>query len=197
MAALDKIPALQNLSLDDVYNAFLGMDRRGQIAAAVGLVAVLLALLFLPVTCVSSKLDEREDEYREALSRASEIYGVLTEYARFQKNFEGAQDVGVSGGQDVLQNLVYDTSEEIGIDIKKHRVEVKSQKPETGDLYEEISKEVTMTRVPMDQALKFMHKISGAAEVPVKIKKFNMVIEPRERNIVRQLQFIVATITLK
>lgn len=197
MAALDKIPALQNLSPDDLYNIFLGLDRRGQIAVAVTLVVLLLILLFLPVSCVSSKLDEREGEYREALSQASEIYGVLTEYTRFQKNFKSAQDLGAGAGQDLLQNLVYNTSEEIGIDIKKHRVEVKSQKPVSSDLYEEISKEVSMTRVPMDQALKFMDKLSVSGEVPVKIKKFNMVIEPRERNIVKQLQFVIATITLK
>lgn len=195
MSLLEKIPALQGLNADDLYNAFLGLDRRGQILVSSGVVLVLLILLFVPLSYVSSKLDEQQDAYTQALDKAGQIYGVLTEYSRLQKTFRRDDEAG-SGG-DVLQNLVYDMSEAAGIDIKKHRVVVKSQKPVSGDVYEEISKEVELSRLPLDQALRFLDKIKSSRDVPVKIKKLSMVVEPRERGVLRELKFVLATLVLK
>lgn len=195
MSLLEKIPALQGLNVDDLYNAFLGLDRRGQILVSSGVILVLMVLVFVPLSYVSSKLNEQQDAYTDALDKAGQIYGVLTEYSRLQKTFRREDEAG-SGG-DVLQNLVYNMSEAVGIDIKKHRVVVKSQKPVSGDVYEEISKEVEISRLPLDQALRFLDKIGTSRDVPVKIKKLSMVVEPRERGVLRELKFVLATLVLK
>lgn len=195
MSVLEKIPALQNLNVDDLYNAFLGMDRRGQILAATGVLLVLLTLVLVPLSLVSSKLDGQRDSYMKAIGRADEIYGVLAEYSRLQKAFRKVDEAEASGNQ--LQNLIFSLSSDSGIDIKKHRVAVKSQKPVSGDVYEEISKEVSLKSVPLDQGLRFLDKLSSSREIPVKIKKLDMTVEPRERNVLREIKFVVATIVLK
>ena len=194
MSILDRFLEWKKFSFDDLYNAFLGMERRSQIYITVGLTLFLLILLLWPVSCVSSRLSAKQTEYEDYIKKATEVYGVLSEYSQIQKRFDQLYQGLNKQGKDVLQTLVYDLAEASGIDIKIHRIEVKTAKLTSNEFYEEIGKEVQMRRVPLDQLLSFLNKLLEYDQLPLAIKKLDMKVEPRQRDVLRDVEFVISTI---
>ena len=194
MSILDRFLEWKKFSFDDLYNAFLGMERRSQIYITVGLTLFLLILLLWPVSCVSSRLSAKQTEYEDYIKKATEVYGVLSEYSQIQKRFDQLDQGLNKQGKDVLQTLVYDLAEASGIDIKIHRIEVKTAKLTSNEFYEEIGKEVQMRRVPLDQLLSFLNKLLEYDQLPLAIKKLDMKVEPRQRDVLRDVEFVISTI---
>lgn len=194
MSILDHFSEWKKFSFDDLYNAFLGMERRSQVYLSIGLALFLLLLLLWPVSCVSSRLSAKQMEYEGYIKKAAEVYGVLSEYSQIQKKFEQLDQGLNKQGKDVLQTLVYDLAEASGIDIKIHRVEVKTAKLTANELYEEVGKEVTMRRVPLDQLLSFLSKLLEYEELPLVMKQLDLKVEPKQRDVLRDVEFVVSTI---
>ena len=194
MSILDRFLEWKKFSFDDLYNAFLGMERRSQIYITVGLTLFLLILLLWPVSCVSSRLSAKQTEYEDYIKKATEVYGVLSEYSQIQKRFDQLDQGLNKQGKDVLQTLVYDLAEASGIDIKIHRIEVKTAKLTSNEFYEEIGKEVQMRRVPLDQLLSFLNKLLEYDYLPLATQKLDMKVEPRQRDVLRDVEFVISTI---
>lgn len=193
MALSDKITILQKINFDDLYNTFLGLDKRRQvlIGAAAGL--VLLFLLFLPASCVSQKLNERENEYVEYLDKASEFFGMIAEYEKLQKNFSKVEKSFQNLGSDPLRTVVYKLGEDFGIEASKIQLET-LKSTASSEIFQEVGKEVSMRNVQVDVVIKFIEKLENYEEVPLLIKKVNMKADKNDKRLLRQVSFTVSTI---
>lgn len=192
MALSDKIPILQKINFDDLYNAFLGLDRRRQVIF--GVVAVLLALtaLFMPLSCVSEQLGAKQADYDKYVERASEFFGVLNEYGKLQRNLDRVQENFSKMGADSLSTVIYNLAEEIG--IQKSKIELKSVNLAANDAFQEVGKEVNMRDVQFDDLLKFMEKLASYDQLPLSIKKATIKADVKKRNVMHQASFTVSTI---
>lgn len=194
MSFFEKFSKLKRFNFDDIYNSFLSLDKRGQILSGIGFVLIILLILLLPASCVSSKLSSKEGEYNDYLNKASQVYGYLLQYSRLQKNFEKAgQDLSKSG-KDALQTIVYNLAEEVGINI--NRVSVKSYKSTPKENYEEITIEVSVSSVLLDEMLKLIDKLTHYDKLPLKLLKVVLNVDNREKNTLRKSDLVISTIRL-
>jgi hypothetical protein len=192
LALSDKIPFLQKINFDDLYNAFLGLDRRRQTAFGVAAALGALALLFLPMSCVSEQLGAKQADYDKYVARASEFFGILNEYGKLQKGLDRVQESFSKMGADSLSTVIYNMAEEIG--IQKSKVELKSVNLAENEAFQEVGKEVSMRDVQFDELMKFMDKLSSYDQLPLSIKKASIKADPNKRNVMHQVSFTVSTI---
>lgn len=192
MSLLEKINSFTKLSYDDIYNTVLGLERRQQMIAASVLVVLLIVLLFAPITCVTSKLNEKEDEYKEYVGMASELYAVLGEYSALRGDFGKIEESFGKLGSDSLSRVIYSLAEEIG--IKKSNVSLKSVSLSSSDLFEEVGKQATIKNALFDQTIRLLDQLVHYKELPLSIKKLAIKVDPQNKQLMKSVTFTVSTV---
>lgn len=192
MALSDQFTILQKINFDDAYNAFLGLDKRRQMAVGIAAVVLALLLMVLPLSCVSDQLDAERTEYDKYMDKASEFFGILDEYAKLQHRLDQSQEVFSRMGADSLSAIVYNVAGSNG--IEKNRIELKSVASSPNDAIQEVGKEVRMRDVSFDQLVTFMDKLAAYDQLPLTIKKVDIKVDPNKRQIMHQVSFTVSTI---
>src|SRR5690349_68268 len=110
MSLLEKLNIFNRLNIDDLTSTFLGLERRMQIAASIGIGILLLLFIFLPLSCVTAKLNEKETEYENYMHTVAEFYGVTSEYAALQSRLGSSEGSGSYAGKK-LSDIIYDIAE--------------------------------------------------------------------------------------
>lgn len=192
MSLLEKINPVTKLSYDDIYNTFLGLERRQQMIAVSVLAVLLIVILFAPITCVTSKLNEKEEEYKEYGGMASELYAVLGEYSALRGDFRKIEESFGKLGGDSLSRVIYSLAEEIG--IKKSNVSLKSVNLSTSDLFEEVGKQATIKNALFDQTIRLLDQLVNYKELPLSIKKLAIKVDPQNKQVMKSVTFTVSTI---
>lgn len=192
MTFLEKINSFTKLNYDDVYNTFLGWERRQQMIAISVLAVVLVIILFAPITCVTSKLNEREEEYKAYAGMASGLHAVLTEYSSLRGNFNKIEENFGKLGGDSLSRVIYNLAEEIG--IKKNNVSLKSVNLSSSDLFEEVGKQATIKNVLFDQTIRLLDQLVNYKELPLSIKKLAIKVDPQNKQLMKTVTFTVSTL---
>lgn len=192
MSLLEKINSVTKLSYDDIYNTFLGLERRQQMIAASVVAVLLIVILFAPITCVTSKLNEKEEEYKEYVGMASELYAVLGEYSALRGDFSKIEESFGKLGGDSLSRVIYSLAEEIG--IKKSNVSLKSVNLSTSDLFEEVGKQATIKNALFDQTIRLLDQLVNYKELPLSIKKLAIKVDPQNKQVMKSVTFTVSTI---
>lgn len=192
MTILEKINSFTKLNYDDLYNTFVGLERRQQMIAVSGTAVLLIVLLFAPITCVTSKLNEKETEYKEYAGMASELYTVLGEYSSLRGNFSKIEESFGKLGSDSLSRVIYSLAEEIG--IKKSNVSLKSVNLASSDLFEEVGKQATIKNALFDQTIRLLDQLVHYKELPLSIKKLVIKVDPQNKQLMKTVTFTVSTI---
>lgn len=194
MALLDQIKGLRKFNFDDAYNTFLGLEKRQQVLVGVGAGIVLILLLSLPAMLFSSKLGEIEEDYLKYKKDADRLNQVLQEYSAIQKSLKQSR-ASSSSGSDSLSSLLYKEAEDLG--IPKSRVSLKSLKLPKGDLFDQEGKDVEIRKVPYDQLMKLLNNVKYNKDFPIVINKLVLKVDRKNRQIINQASFSVATIQAK
>lgn len=192
LALFEKITVLQKFNPDDLYNTFLGLDKKRQVGMAVGLLFGVLLLLYLPVSFVSQKLDEKKREFDKYAEKAAEFYGTRNEFNQLQNSFDKIQQNLTKLGTDFLSTTIYNLAEEI--DIPKNKIELKSISLAANDTFQEVGKDVQMMNVPYDQLMRFLNRLQNYDMLPLTIKKLSIKPDANKRQIMHQINFTVTTI---
>ena len=58
-----KYSLLERINFEDLYNAFLGLEQRQQTLIVIGGVVLALLLVFVPISCATSKLGKLQKDY--------------------------------------------------------------------------------------------------------------------------------------
>lgn len=190
---LEQLKNLQKANFDDWYNAFLGLEKRQQVLGVFVFVCLCLFLLWLPWHFLSAKLYAIEEHYLDYRKEAQTLKQTLGDYANLQKVLN--QSSSQTTGEDNLDALIYNMAEEFGIPKKK--VSLKSTKMPPGELFEQDSKDVDIKSVPFDQLMRLLDGIENNQKFPVVIKKLNLKVDRKNRQIINSAVFSVTTIKAK
>jgi len=192
MALMDKISSLKQINIDDLYNDFLGLEQKQQIFVGVGIALVLLLILSLPISCVSSKINEKEEGYLKYMKMASDFYGVQAEYSKLQTSFDRIKKSSSKLGSDPLKRVIYSIADEVG--IQQQKVAPKTISPVTFELFTELGKEVTIKNIRFDQTINLLNLLVTYKDVPIKIKKLAIKVDPKNKQMMRTVSMTITTI---
>ena len=184
---------LQKINFDDLYNTFLGLDKRQQTLAVLGFVLVFLIFLWLPAQFLSVKISNLQENYVSYQSDAQKLKQALNEYGSMQAALTQTSTVGA---EDSLSGLIYNMSEEFGIPKKKVSLKSMSKLPQ-GDLFEQDGKDVEIKAVPFDQLMRLIHGLESNTKIPIVMKKLDMKVDKKNRQVINQATFTVMTIKAK
>lgn len=193
MSFLDKIGLQDKLHLDDLYNTFLSLEKKQQTLASFGIIVILLVLMALPITCVSSKLSEKESEYDKYLDMASEFHGIQQQYSLMKSSLDDIKVQMDKLGFDPLKGILYNITDEIGVD--RRTVTPKKIPDVNDDLFTEQGKDVQIQNIRFDQMVKLIDKLVNNQQLPVKIKKMTAKADPKNKQMIKSLTFTMTTMT--
>ncbi len=196
MAKVNKYSLKARLNLDEIYNIFLGFDSRERLFAISGVLLVLLIVVFVPLSCASSKISEKQSNILSHEKNMDELVAKLKDYQSSQARLKAVQSKWAGRSKISLSATLEDLSRQSGLD--KNIDSIKESPPSGGDkeALEENLASVRVTRAPLSQVLDFFYKIESFGQGGIKIKK--LLIKPRYES--RQLfdvTFDVSTYSLK
>jgi len=188
----EKIKSLSKINFDDLYNDFLGLERNQQIMAVAGIALVALVILFIPISCVSSKISEKEDQYLKFSKMASEFYGIQQQYTDLKKSFDQIKKASSILGVDPLKRVLYNITDEIGID--RSRIDDKTSSPIKGELFTTVGKDVTIKNIRFDQVVDLLSQLVNFKDVPITIKTLKIKTDKKDRQVMREIKLSISTI---
>jgi hypothetical protein len=195
MMILDKLGLSDKINFEDWYNTFLSLEKKQQTLVGVGIAVVILVVLSLPVGCVASKLNEKEEDYQKHLKMASEFYSVQQEYSKLKSSFDNVKKQSSKLGGDPLKGVLYNVTDEIG--VERRSVTPKTVSPVKSELFTELGKDVTIKDIRFDQMVKLLDKIINNEKLPVKIKKLTAKADNKDKKMIKLLTFTMTTLKSK
>ncbi len=177
MALKTKDSPLQHLSLENFYNAFLGLDPREKIFVLVGIGVLTLLLLFLPFSLVSGKMRSMQREvaameggYRDVVAKIQEYQAAQREIQEIERKF---------GGGGSMSGKVEGAAKKAGLAVDQ----LKERAPQESDFFEVNAVDVKISGATLQQLIDFVHEIEND---PASLMRFRRIqIKPRFAN--RQL----------
>ena len=184
---------LQKINFDDWYNTFLGMDKRQQALSVFGFVVFFLLVLWVPSHFLTLKISALEENYQSYQKDAQKLKQTLGEYTSLQSALGQSS---TAAAEDNLSALIYNMAEEFGIPQKKVGLKSMGKLPQ-GDLFEQDGKDIDIKSVPFDQLMRLVNGLESNTKLPVVIKKLNLKVDKKNRQVINQASFTVMTIKAK
>jgi len=184
----------EKLNLEELYNQFLGLDSQQRTLAMVGIGIVLLLLIIIPITCASSKLSEKEKKILNHSKNMDELVSKLQEYQKIESKMKQMESQWTARSKISLSTTLESLSAQSGLD--KNIDTIKEQPPSAGDILEEHSADVRLSRVALSQIIDYLYKVESFQQGALKVSKLQL--KPRYDN--RQLfdvSFTVSTYAIK
>lgn len=194
MAEKHKYGLLGRLNVEDLTNAFMGLEQKEQTIAVMVGVLVFILLLVLPISCASSKLSGLQTDYQKQKKETADLMAKLSEYQTSKGKLEALKVSLKGGGGDSLSTVMESLANEAGIgpNIEKLR----PVNLESNDYYDEVGVDAIVSKVSLSQATDYLTKIVQYTKAPLRIKKLQM--KPRyENRSLLNLTFEVSTIQVK
>lgn len=183
------------LNFDDVYNIYLSLEKKQQLIVTSSLVFFLLLVVFIPLSCVSAKLDGKRGDYEEHVQKASELFGVLAEIKGFEKSFAHIK-TNEDLGSDPIKKVLYMVTDEIGIE-RQRVVDKKANIPSTDKAFIEVGKDVELKNILFSQTVDLLHKLINNSELPLNIKKLQIKVDPKNKQVMKTVSLTITTIEPK
>lgn len=181
---------LQKINLDDLYNLFLGLEKKQQILAVVLVVLFFLGALRLPYRFLNQKISDLQEQYDVYRNNVKDLSDALSEYKVMQSLFSKSTQ---NSSEDSLSALIYNLAETYGIPKKK--VSLKSVgKVMQGDLFEQDGKDVEIKSVPLDQLMRMLGGLETSSQMPTAIKKLDLKVDKKNKQVMSQATFTVMTL---
>jgi len=195
MDFLKNLNISSKLNLDDLYNTYLSFEKKQQVVVGIIAGILLLLVLFVPVSCVSSKLNEKEEVYTKYAKKASQLFGVLNEIKELETSI-GNIKAGSKLGSDPLKKVLYTVTDDIGIERQKI-VPKTSNIPSTDKLFAEIGKDVEIKNVLFSQTIELLDKLVHNDDLPVNLKKLKIKVDQKNKQVMKSVSFTMTTIQAK
>lgn len=190
---LSKLGLSGKFNLEDMYNAFLGMEQRNQIFVLVGSSLLLILLIFMPITCASSKLDKVEKDFAKVKKSGQEIMTQINQYQSEKAELDRLQQKIKSDSGGDINTVIGAVANETGLDVD-------SIKPITGDksdYFEEKGGDVRVVKATLEKAINFLYKLENHPTMPMRIKQISLKAGYGKKSDEMTLTFKVYTLSLK
>lgn len=191
MAIKTKYSPLQHMSLDNLFTAFGELSPRNKAIALGATAALLLLILFLPLSLLSGKVKGLKKEIQTAQKGYSQVVDRIAEYQRIQGEIEELEKrFGGSGG--ALTSRIEAIARESGIAVDQMR----EKPPQETDYLEITSIEVKLSNISISQLMEFLFNLENDRASPMRLRRIQ--VKPKSNN--RQLLDVsceVATFILR
>lgn len=194
MSKIDKHSLLKRINFERLYERFLDLTPRERMITAGGIGFLLVLIIFLPISCASSKISKTQRNVLNHEKNMNELVLKLKAYQEVNGRLRAIESQWAGRGKISLSTTLESISAQNGLD--KNIDTIREQPSSGGDVVEEFSADVRVSRVPLSQAIDYLYKIEHYPQAELKIKQLQ--IKPRYDN--RQLfdlSFRVSTYALK
>lgn len=189
-----KYSLFKRFNLEDMYNAFLGMEQRQQVIFVAGLIFALIAIIVLPISCAGSKLAELNQQYDKGDMLREDLMKNISLYQSLQRDLKGVKNKFTSKNAGSLTTIIESMANQAGIGSQIDRL--KPINLGTTEYYDEEGVDASLSKVNIVQLVEFMNLIESYKEMPLKVSKFQ--VKPRFRNRDElSVTFQVSTIRLR
>lgn len=175
--ALEKLNIFSKLSADDLYNSFMGLERKVQTGIGVAAGVLLFLLLLVPVYVASSAIDAKREMYQKVLKQSTLAFGLQNAVDQMQEAIgEIEADLAKKENSSVKIRI-----EKIARDhgLEKNIKTLTESGQGSGAMFDPVGVECKMTQVPLDGFLKFLHALESLDVPPLTVAKLTMNIDPK------------------
>lgn len=183
------------LNFDDIHNIYLSLEKKQQLIVTASLIFLLLLVIFIPLSCVSANLSSKKQDYEDHVQKASELLGILAEIKRFELSFSDIK-TNKELGSDPIKKVLYTVTDEIGID-RQMVVDKKANIPSSDKAFTEVGKDVELKNILFSQTIDLLHKLLNNAELPLNIKKLQIKVDPKNKQVMKTVSMTITTIEPK
>ncbi len=194
MLKISKHSILERINFERFYEYFLDLAPKERILVASGLAIFVLLLIFVPISCASSKISKTQKNVVNHEKNMNELVSKIKNYRAITGRLKAIETQWSARGKISLSSTLESISSQNG--LNKNIDTIREQPPSGGDMVEENSADVRLSRISLPQAMDFLYKIENYNQGGLKIKQLQ--IKPRYDN--RQqfdLSFQVSTYSLK
>ena len=194
MAGLSKYSLLNRFNFEDLYNAFLNLEQRQQVASLLGAFIFLIVCTVVPITCASSKISQLEGEYEKGEKTNKELMSKLASYQAANVKLDSLKQKLKNSGGGSLNATIESIANELGIKGNVDRL-----RPVTlgaTDFFEEEAVDGAINRLTLDQVVNFLVRVKNYEAMPLKIKKLEIRPKYNKRSELN-VTFQVSTLRLK
>lgn len=169
---MKKYAILQRLSVENLYNTFLGLPPRQQTIALAGVVAGILFLTVLPLSLAAGKLGGLQSRIADTKTQMGEIARQVEEYNKARARLTSLEALLRGGFEASIASAVEGLATQA--QMKENIDSLKERPVAPSDLYDEASVEVKVSRVTLQQLVDFLHKIENAPNKTLRIKRIDI-----------------------
>ncbi len=178
MQFTNKYAFLKRFSVEAVYNTFLGLQPKEQIVAMVLSGALLLLVIFVPISLAGGKISQMEKSISQNREQMGDVVRNIDEYNKEKAKLGAIEALMKSGFDTSLSSSIENIATQSGI---KPNVEQLKERPLVpSEVYDEASVDVRVARVSLQQLVDFLHKIEDEKGKVLRVKQLQ--IKPRYDN---------------
>lgn len=170
--------SLDRLKLANLYSAYFGMSPREQTIALVVAAVVLVLIVILPVTVASGRISKLERDLDDGKKQFKDIMHEIDTYNQRKGELAQIQQTMAGGFDSSLTTTIETLAETNGIKDKIDSVKEKAAAP--SDMFDEVSVDVKLKKVNLEQVVNFLFAIEHHPEKMLRLKQLS--IKPRYDN---------------
>ena len=147
----------KRFNVETLYNTFLGLNPREQMFALIGAGVAVLLLIGLPLSLASAKLGSLEEQIQEGNEKRLEIARRLEQYQQLRKKLDLLESQLEQGFDATVSTTLTSLAGQAGLGDRIQNIRERGATP--SELFDEISVEVTLTKVTLPQLTDYLYKI--------------------------------------
>lgn len=190
MSLFEKIGISGKVNVDELYNNFLGLERRQQNIVATALVIAVVIVFMTPVGCLSHSLSQKRAKYDGYIKMASELEGIQNQIKNREEGFDSLKNSATNMGSDPLKQILYAATDEIGIERQKV-VPTTAKTPESA-VFIEFAKDVKISNISFDQTVQLLGRILAGKGAAVDVKKLSIQTDSKSQQIMKSVSFTLS-----
>jgi hypothetical protein len=169
---------LEKLKFTNLYNMYLGLTSREQTIALIVAGALLVMIVFLPVTVASRKLSRLDQDIQKGNDQLREVVREIDMYQEVQGELRLAEDKLQGGFDSSIATTMEALASRAGI---ADRIDSLKEKPTAAsDLFDELTVDVRLKKVGLRELITYLHSIEQNPDKLLRLKKLE--IKPRFDN---------------
>lgn len=173
MAKSGKYSLKQRLNLNELYETFLALAPRQQVLAIAGLAVGMLLLVFLPITCASSRIGALKQEIENHEKNLGKVVSKLEEYNQAKSKFDAIKSQIKPESQVKLRTLIENLATQSQIGDRIDSLQEKSARKEDEE-YGELKVNGRLVRVSLMQAVEFIYGIENQRNLNLKVSRLQL-----------------------
>lgn len=191
MALKTRYSPLQHFSLDNFLTAFGELSPPRKLLALGVIAAILVLILFLPLSLVSGKIASLQKDIASAQKGALQVADKIAEYRKVKAETDVLEKrFGRAGG--ALTTKIENAAKQSNLTVDQ----VKERAPTETDYLEINSLEVKLSNVALNSLLEFLHTLETDKASPMRVRRIQIKPKLNNRQIL-DVTFEVATFIVK